>query len=120
MLVHLIQRQTTIKLVETMKLPLFRVAYALCLLFSSNGISGTTFYLGGLFPTDAEDPMIRISQGLYPQIAAELAVEDINLNGMLAPYNVSMELKSSASGCCDSASIYAYLNLMESLSSNAG
>ena len=101
--------------------------YFVCILYgmvfseeSSGRTSDKTFFIGGLFPADSEDLATRLSLGIYPQVAAQFAVREIESSGMLSSYNVSLKLRSFNSGCTDSASVFSYLKIMELSSSRRG
>lgn len=71
------------------------------------------FYIAGLFPSDIADPQDRTRLGVYPELAARLAAQQVNEGGMLSAHNISLELLSfgTGSGCDQEAAVYAYLQL---------
>ena len=73
------------------------------------------FYIGGLFPTNVADPQDRATLGVYPQLAAQLAIQHIRASGLLSAHNVSLELQSFETGCKKDEAVYAYLQLMKTL-----
>lgn len=73
------------------------------------------FYIGGLFPYDSSDPQIRDALGVYPKLAAQLALQHINDAGMLSALNFSLEMLTFGTSCEKDSAVYAYLQLMEAL-----
>ena len=59
----------------------------------------TTFYITGLFPTGSSDALVRNTLGIYPEAAAQYAVQQINRLGFLTEHNVTLKLESFNSGC---------------------
>ena len=89
-----------------------------CLIFAiaaCRASDGAKFYIGGLFPSDAEDPDTRMALGQLPELAAKLAVRHVNEMKVLVAHNVSLEMISFSTACNKDAGIYAYLQLMQSL-----
>ena len=70
------------------------------------------FYIGGLFPNNVADLQDRLRLGVYPEMAAQLAVLQVNQAGLLAAHNVSLELLSFGTSCDQEAAVYAYLQLV--------
>lgn len=73
------------------------------------------FFIGGLFPTDAEDPRIRAAFGQYPELAAKLAVRHVRESGLLASHGVSLELLSFQTKCRQDDAVYAYLQMIQAV-----
>ena len=73
------------------------------------------FYIGGLFPYDSSDPQVRDALGVYPKLAAQLALQRINDGGLLSALNFSMEMLTFGTSCEMDSAVYAYLQLMEAL-----
>lgn len=76
------------------------------------------FYIGGLFPSDSDDPQIRDALGVYPKLAAQLALQHITEKGFLSAVNISMEMVAFGTRCEKDSAVYAYLKLMEALQRN--
>ena len=73
------------------------------------------FYIGGLFPDDSKDPQVRDALGVYTRLAAQLAVQHVNEGGVLAAYNLSLEMLSFGTSCRKDSAVYAYLQMTEAL-----
>lgn len=73
------------------------------------------FYIGGLFPNDAKDEHVRNSLGVYPEIAAALAVRHVQESGLLTPHNISLEMLSFGTSCMKDSAVYAYLQLTQAI-----
>lgn len=74
------------------------------------------FYIGGLFPSDVADLQDRLRLGVYPEMAARLAVRQINEDGLLSAHDVSLEMLSFGTSCDQDAAVYAYLQLKAKIS----
>ena len=83
----------------------------LLVLLSAGNSRGAKFYIGGLFPNNVADVQDRLRLGVYPEMAAQLAVLQVNQAGLLAAHNVSLELLSFGTSCDQDAAVYAYLKL---------
>lgn len=86
----------------------------------SSGGDLQKFYIGGLFPDNADDFEVRNALGIYPKLAAQLAVKHINEAGLLAAHNFSFEMVSYSTSCQKDSATYAYLQLMEVLELKSG
>lgn len=75
----------------------------LSLLLSPGSAAGQpeldTFYIIGLFPTEATDPQVKNALGVYPRASAQYAIKRINQLGFLAKHNVTLKLEAFDSGC---------------------
>ena len=68
------------------------------LLFTETCSGSTPIFLAAFLPTDAQDAALtRTRLGLYPQLAAEMAVEHVNQREILFPYH--FQLLVYPSGC---------------------
>lgn len=77
-----------------------------------SGGSAKTFFIAGLFPSNIADPQDRIRLGVYPELAARLAAQQVNEGGLLSAHNVSLELLSFGTGCDQDTTNIAYLKLL--------
>lgn len=87
----------------------------LCAVTASASQGLQRFYIGGLFPDDSPDAGVRDALGVYPKLAAQLAVRHINEAGLLSALNYSLEMLAFGTSCKKDAAVYAYLQLMEAL-----
>ena len=78
-----------------------------------NIVSSDVFYIGGLFPLSVEHDYFRLSDGIYPWKAAEVAVEDVNSAGLLSPYNVTVRLEVADSGGSVESAVSSYVNFVQ-------
>ena len=73
------------------------------------------FYIGGLFPNDTEDERVRNSLGVYPEVAATLAVQHVQESGLLASHNISLEMLSFGTSCMEASAVRSYLQLTRAI-----
>ncbi len=78
----------------------------------------STFVIGGLFPLGLKNRNFRLLNGVYPKIAAELAVDDLNAAGLLSAYNISIKLRVADSDCDRDTAVSSYLQLLKGINSN--
>lgn len=91
----------------------FAVLFAVTACRTGSGLQ--RFFIGGLFPNDSDDVELRDALGVYPKLAAQLAVQHINEAGLLSALNFSLEMLAFGTSCKKDAAVYAYLQLMEAL-----
>ena len=99
----------------------FPLLTVLTVLIFTSSVDATLqkFYIGGLFPSDVADLQDRLRLGVYPEMAARLAVRQINEDGLLSAHNVSLEMLSFGTSCDQDAAVYAYLQLKAKISKTA-